>query len=212
MSDRAVPGWYHAEGDPPGTIRFWNGTEWVGEPRPTKTERPLVHGRRIADPRKRIVAAIIDGVILAIFAVPAVISAMRGIDLEAMAAGAPAPDFAPSAGWVLFTAVFAFLYTVGSVAMWGATPGKQMMKIEIIRQSDGGTPPGWMTAFVRYFPTLAVAMVSQALLIVTITGANLVSNITLIIQVASLLLIFTDQTRRSIYDMVAKTNVVDRIS
>lgn len=27
-------GWYHGEGDPPGTQRFWNGTEWVGEPVP----------------------------------------------------------------------------------------------------------------------------------------------------------------------------------
>ncbi|MEM7092388.1 MAG: DUF4328 domain-containing protein [Actinomycetota bacterium] len=28
----AEPGWYHAEGDPPGTIRLWNGTDWVGFP------------------------------------------------------------------------------------------------------------------------------------------------------------------------------------
>lgn len=26
------PGWYHAEGDPPGTQRYWNGSEWQGEP------------------------------------------------------------------------------------------------------------------------------------------------------------------------------------
>jgi len=25
-------GWYHAHGDPPGTVRPWNGTAWVGEP------------------------------------------------------------------------------------------------------------------------------------------------------------------------------------
>jgi len=25
-------GWYHGEGDPPGTQRYWNGSEWVGEP------------------------------------------------------------------------------------------------------------------------------------------------------------------------------------
>lgn len=26
------PGWYHAEGDPVGTVRRWNGTEWIGFP------------------------------------------------------------------------------------------------------------------------------------------------------------------------------------
>lgn len=26
------PGWYHAEGDPPGTQRYWDGELWQGEP------------------------------------------------------------------------------------------------------------------------------------------------------------------------------------
>jgi len=26
------PGWYYAEGDPPGTVRRWNGQEWIGFP------------------------------------------------------------------------------------------------------------------------------------------------------------------------------------
>lgn len=28
------PGWYHAEGDPPGTQRYWNGVAWEGGPQP----------------------------------------------------------------------------------------------------------------------------------------------------------------------------------
>lgn len=28
----AARGWYHAEGDPPGTVRLWNGQDWVGFP------------------------------------------------------------------------------------------------------------------------------------------------------------------------------------
>lgn len=27
-----TPGWYHAEGDPEGTVRYWDGTVWQGEP------------------------------------------------------------------------------------------------------------------------------------------------------------------------------------
>lgn len=34
MSDAALPGWYHAEGDPPGTERFWDGSAWTEGPRP----------------------------------------------------------------------------------------------------------------------------------------------------------------------------------
>lgn len=26
------PGWYYAEGDPPGTQRYWDGTQWIGGP------------------------------------------------------------------------------------------------------------------------------------------------------------------------------------
>lgn len=33
MSDGALPaGWYHGEGDPAGTHRYWDGGAWVGEP------------------------------------------------------------------------------------------------------------------------------------------------------------------------------------
>lgn len=27
-----TPGWYHAEGDPPGTHRYWDGSVWRGDP------------------------------------------------------------------------------------------------------------------------------------------------------------------------------------
>lgn len=35
MSDHSgssLPGWYHAEGDPPGTHRYWDGQQWRGVP------------------------------------------------------------------------------------------------------------------------------------------------------------------------------------
>ncbi|NNE95558.1 MAG: hypothetical protein HKN24_05965 [Acidimicrobiales bacterium] len=35
MSDQSgssIPGWYHAEGDPPGTHRYWDGIQWQGGP------------------------------------------------------------------------------------------------------------------------------------------------------------------------------------
>jgi len=32
MNGQAEAGWYEAQGDPPGTMRYWDGAQWVGEP------------------------------------------------------------------------------------------------------------------------------------------------------------------------------------
>ncbi len=32
MSGQAESGWYHAQGDPEGTLRYWDGGQWLGEP------------------------------------------------------------------------------------------------------------------------------------------------------------------------------------
>lgn len=34
------PGWYHAQGDPPGTQRWWDGELWQGEPVPSPSAGP----------------------------------------------------------------------------------------------------------------------------------------------------------------------------
>lgn len=34
MADSATPGWYHAQGDPEGTERYWDGSSWTEGPRP----------------------------------------------------------------------------------------------------------------------------------------------------------------------------------
>lgn len=34
MADSAHPGWYQAQGDPPGTERYWDGSAWTQGPRP----------------------------------------------------------------------------------------------------------------------------------------------------------------------------------
>lgn len=39
MSEMAA-GWYHAEGDPPGTVRYWDGSLWRGEPQPSVSAQP----------------------------------------------------------------------------------------------------------------------------------------------------------------------------
>lgn len=42
MSQGQTPaGWYHAEGDPPGTNRYWDGAQWVGEPQPSNPQAAM---------------------------------------------------------------------------------------------------------------------------------------------------------------------------
>ena len=40
MTDSAAPGWYHAQGDPPGTERYWDGSAWTEGPRPVAPATP----------------------------------------------------------------------------------------------------------------------------------------------------------------------------
>jgi len=34
------PGWYHAQGDPADTQRYWDGSQWVGDPQPAAGSDP----------------------------------------------------------------------------------------------------------------------------------------------------------------------------
>ncbi|MGI9608306.1 MAG: DUF2510 domain-containing protein [Acidimicrobiales bacterium] len=46
----ATPGWYHAEGDPLGTERYWNGSEWTEGPRPVGGVPPAAPGAPATPP------------------------------------------------------------------------------------------------------------------------------------------------------------------
>lgn len=37
------PGWYHAEGDPVGSQRYWDGTQWQGDARMPPSHDPVVY-------------------------------------------------------------------------------------------------------------------------------------------------------------------------
>jgi uncharacterized RDD family membrane protein YckC len=46
------------------------------------------------------------------------------------------------------------LYEVGFVAIKGATPGKMLMRVRVVREADHQVP-GWGPAFLRWVPNLA---------------------------------------------------------
>jgi uncharacterized RDD family membrane protein YckC len=52
-------------------------------------------------------------------------------------------------GLIAIATAFGLFYEVGLIALRGATPGKQIMKIKVVREADGQVP-GWGPAVLRW--------------------------------------------------------------
>ena len=78
------PGWYHAEGDPIGTQRWWDGTQWIGAPQHNAPTQGVPGGP--ASPWKRMGGRIIDAIIGGLlFSLPLVFLTLARTDFEAIA-------------------------------------------------------------------------------------------------------------------------------
>jgi uncharacterized RDD family membrane protein YckC len=143
-------------------------------------------GHEIAGAWPRIGARLIDSVILV--TVSFVLAAVF-IDLDGVATGT-------NTGFLVMSLALGAAYSVGFVGTLGATPGKLVLGLRVVRQEDGTSPPGWDKALLRYAPDLAG--------LVPVIG-GLVSIAFLIL---SLVWLGTDPRRRTIYDRAATTYVV----
>ena len=181
------PGWYYAQGDPVGTQRYWDGGQWIGNPR----EQQDIPGagndqvrREYGTAIERLGANIIDSIIVGI---PAIVLFFMFRDGSATT----------SLG-TLFGVALGAAYSIGFVGLRGATPGKMALGMEIIRADTGETPPGFDVAAKRWVLTLAG--------LIPILGPL----INLGIAVACGVLISNDAQNRSVYDRIANTFVVKR--
>ena len=194
MSDMPA-GHYHAEGDPPETVRYWDGSQWVGDPIPAPpTAAPAApdatsgHDPRFATLGVRLGAAIIDaiiglvivGVLVAVF-----FGTSDGNGFEATASG----------GEALLIGVIFYGFYLWLVVQFGGTPGKLIVGLRITDE-DGSTPVGWRGAFMRSLPGLLGNIPVLGILI------------TLGAAIASLIMISNDPERRSAYDRIGSTRVV----
>jgi uncharacterized RDD family membrane protein YckC len=133
------PGWYYAQGDPAGTQRYWDGTQWVGGPQlvgqPAGAGAGLVGGAPPADWGQRFIAWLINwALMVGILVVGAVI----GVALSAGNEGLGAAVFVLTGlGWVAF-GLYEYVYRQGTA---GTTIGKSQQRIKLVKD-DTGQPPG----------------------------------------------------------------------
>ncbi|WP_117238111.1 RDD family protein [Thermus sediminis] len=88
-----------------------------------------------ASPWRRLVAYLVDGLILAPLVV--LVMALGGVDL---ANPTPLQNFT-------FNALPSWAYYVVFTALYGATPGKMLLGIRVVKTD--GNPVDWLTAFMR---------------------------------------------------------------
>lgn len=210
MSDAAQPpGWYPAEGDPPGTVRWWDGGKWVGGPQQQGAQQQagyvapgvgtLANGRQLADPWLRIAAKVIDAIVAAIITIP--FGAVQLVN--AFRSGADGTDLEINIGLAFVGAVVgAAYYTLMNTYLSG-TVGKLILGLRIV-QRDGTEPLG-----VPVGPKRSLVHIAGIIAAIPILGL-LVSAVTTIVGLVSLVFLFTDPEHRTVMDRFADTYVVKK--
>lgn len=189
MPDIAPAGYYHAEGDPEGTVRYWNGANWSGEPKPLDNQ-PDLRGS-ILDPISVDPGLSADN------------SRYGGLGIRI---GASAIDTAigvviitPFSTSVFLSGLALSLYwmvLVVMVARLGGSPGKLAVGLRVTKIDGVTSPPGDRESVIRTLPGL--------LGLIPVVGGLISLGIGLI----SIRYVATDPQRRSIYDRIGGTRVV----
>ncbi len=150
----------------------------------------------LAEPGKRIIARIIDWLIMFAILVPMYFLL---IGLGTSSSGSDAASGLFLGGMFMFmilATVGQVAYEVAFIAIKGQTPGKMAMKVRVVRHSDGQIP-GWGPAFMRWLPNLVG--------LVPCVG----SLLSLGLMIWALVNLFSNPLRQTPFDLAAKTVVVN---
>lgn len=192
------PGWYYAQGDPPETQRYWDGTQWQGGPQPVPGAGQGAPGQmgvgamqdNLADAGKRIGARLIDVIIWI------VVGAIFAVAIGGGSSSIGTTEFS-GRSWiagVVSTLVIA-AYEVFMVANKGGTLGKLALGMKVVKED--GSPADMNSALMR--------IVTYVIGIVPVVGGF----ITFIVGLVSLVFLFSDKRRQAVWDKIAKTIVVN---
>ena len=214
MSGSSQPaGWYPAQGDPAGAVRWWDGSQWVGGPQQQGAQQQdgyvvpgastIANGRELADPWMRIAAAIIDGILVGIIGV---VFGGGAVLSGAVSGGSDSLDFT-SGGFVLLgligSIVIAAYHTLMNTLMSGGV-GKQILGLRIVR-ADGTEPLGTPDGVKR-----SANHILDILNVIPIIGAIILGIVQGLLNLASLVMLFSDPEHRTVMDRFADTYVVTK--
>ncbi|MFV0526078.1 MAG: RDD family protein [Acidimicrobiales bacterium] len=148
------PGWYPAQGDPPGTHRYWDGAQWVGGPQPiADSPQPMNYGQQAgyaygtgvsahASYGSRVIAYLIDyGIGLAIFVVAYILALIFGSFSDSLATVFLIVGYLALFGYGVWN-------TIIRQGQTGQTIGKAQQNIKLV-SLDTGQPVGIGMAIVR---------------------------------------------------------------
>ncbi len=205
MSDspRQQPaGWYYAKGDPPGTQRYWDGERWEAEPRPVpgRTRSESSDGPDPAEPINRIGARVLDLALWSLvgWIVRWAIIGVSGISPDELAEASYARG---AVSGVVLTALTG-TYEVAMVATRRATFGKMALGLEVATLS--GAPVDLRIAVRRMAHYLGLGL----LISLTATVGLIFYLVLVLIAIVSVVFLFTDPKRQTVWDKIAGTTVV----
>jgi uncharacterized RDD family membrane protein YckC len=205
--DARPAGWYHAQGDPPGTQRYWNGEEWEGDPHPVPGASPDASPEDVwapTDPINRVGARVLDIVVWALLLIPVGLVVAGGAMLEAD----PEVSYAAQAVSNTVGVALVAAYETFFVGTWGATLGKMAVgaltarPLRVVR-TDGSAASYTDGAF-----RIAPFVVLQGLAGFLGPIGQVLTIGTWAVAVISVVLLFTNDLRQAVWDKMADTTVV----
>lgn len=184
-----APGWYYAEGDPPGTQRYWDGAQWQGGPQPVAgAGGPMAMGAATnADGGKRLAAWLVDALVLII-----------PLGIVSAVIGGTSQEFTAFSirQWIanVITTLLWFAYHYFMNANGGQTVGRKVLNIKIVDVAGGEAQSEALLkrfgfGFLGFVPVVGG-------LILFVAG------------LASLVMIFVDDQNQAVWDKFANTKTI----
>ncbi len=140
------PGWYYAQGDAPGTQRYWDGTQWVGGPQQVSAAQDSLTTAGSAgvpaEYGQRVVAVLINaGIIIGLSIVVSILFVIASAISEGLGVVVMLLGIVAYIGFLIWNEVIRMGQT-------GQSIGKAQKNIKLVSDQTG-QPVGAGMAFVR---------------------------------------------------------------
>ena len=235
----APPGWYPDPSAPTGDAplqRWWDGAQWTSHlqqgrpPAPTATTPTTPDGEPLAGWWWRVLAALIDGVLLSVVAglvtLPAQLAVQRELadrqrELQGQIDRGLTPDFGEYfrdtlavyadhvVGLIALPFLVGIVYAAGFLRWRGATPGKMVCGLRVrLRERPGRLSWGTIATRVAAFSAVPALVLVLAFASGSLTAVILAELAVTAYYLTDALWAAGSRNRQALHDLAARTNVV----